>query len=106
MKKPDVHTVNLPAEVRGDDSIENISTVILTLVQALLLIRELTDRAWNLERKETEKEEGKRMKVKERKRAEFVGNVEEILAQIQTQIAEGHAKGTARQIQEKIKIIF
>jgi len=92
MKKPDAHTVNMPPDVRGDDSVENVSTVILTLVQALLLIREHTDRAWNLEQKKTEREEGKRMKVKERKRAEFVHNVEEILARIQSQIAKGHVQ--------------
>merc|ERR1712130_364783 len=92
MKKPDAHTVNMPPDVRGDDSVENVSTVILTLVQALLLIREHTDRAWNLEQKKTEREEGKRMKVKERKRAEFVANVEEILARIQSQIAKGHVQ--------------
>merc|ERR1712130_598649 len=68
MKKPDAHTVNMPPDVRGDDSVENVSTVILTLVQALLLIREHTDRAWNLEQKKTEREEGKRMKGKETRR--------------------------------------
>ena len=57
MKKPDVHTVNMPPDVRGDDSVENVSTVILTLVQALLLIRVHTDRAWNLEQKKAERED-------------------------------------------------
>ena len=104
MKKPVICPVALPTDLAGEDSLANRSEVVTKLVESLLFIREQTDRPFHEEsNKETGNETGSeigsgpelknknksiRGGMKERKRTEFVSEMEEILSQIERVISD------------------
>lgn len=94
MKQPVICPVALSTELVGDETVTNRTVVVLKVIEALMFIREQTDRPFHEERKnqeQTDKEQtdnslSMRGGIKERKRREFMASMFQIMDQIERMI--------------------
>ena len=97
MKQPVICPVALSTELVGDETVTNRTVVVLKVIEALMFIREQTDRPFHEERKNqeqtdnTDKEQtdnslSMRGGIKERKRREFMASMFQIMDQIERMI--------------------